>query len=114
MDAELRTAFAEAADVNIRRTGHLPKETGLAIEDRRRPCQAASRQGGRKDRISSCLGIGESFPVGQRLHSRLCHRDMVVDGETDRMRQPLGTEFHELARSERYRRQAENWRGPSP
>ena len=89
------------------------EETRIPFEDGRRAGQAAAREQRRKHRIARGFGVGESLPVGQRLDPGLRHRDVIVDGETDGLRELRRRELHQLAGGERHGRQAEHRRVPA-
>ncbi len=84
-----------------------PSKTG------RRARHAAARQHGGKDRIAPRFGVGKTLPVGIRLRPRLPHRNMVVEGEIDGLREPVDRQPHQLAGRQRDGRQAEHRRVPA-
>ena len=79
----------------------------------RRAGQAAARQTRGEDRISCGFGIREPLPVRQGLDPGLGHRNVVVDGEIDRLCELAGTELHQLAGGKRHGRKTHDRRVPA-
>jgi hypothetical protein len=107
VDLERLVAAPEGVNIDVGQPGHELKDALSAFEDRRRAGQAGARQRGGEDGVAPGLGVGEPLPVGQRLRSRLAHRDMVVKREADGLGQLVGWQLHQLAGRECDRRQTE-------
>ena len=85
MDAKRNATPTEGLDVDMGRPGHLLEEAGATFKDGRRASHASACQQRGEDGIARRFGGRESLPVGQSLYPGLGHRDMVVDGKTDRV-----------------------------
>src|SRR5262249_30123665 len=113
MDAKLDAAAAEGFDVDFPRARYLLEETGTPFKNWRRSGQSGSREPRRENRIASSFRSRQALPVRQCAEGRLSHRNMIIDGDGDRMCELFRRELHQPARGERNRRKTEYRRVPA-
>ena len=113
VQAEFPAGAAEGFDVDLGRTRDLLDEAGAAFEDRGGAGHAGACEAGCEDRVAAGFSDGDALPQRQRADARLRHGNVVVEGESDRVRKLAGVELHQFAGGECDGGQAEDRRVPA-
>ena len=113
IDPERPAASTEASDVNVSGSRHLLKHSGFAFEDRCRPGQSCTGEPRGKYGVAARFGHRDALPFRKITCARQPERNVIVNGESNRVGELLWRQLHQSPGGKRHGRQPKDRRVPS-